>query len=597
MDDPNIFTNFLNNVIGNTPARSTQAITNFITTFNDLLTTTESELDSFVKTTHDANSARTAQQKIIIQPQSVISLKAILFELKDRQRCGVLPNADMINAITMEQLIILRQTRSTAIEFKSRRSTSTQASTITIPKLTEDNYDQFHAAFTNLASRTIGINELPLDYLLRTIVGNYNSQYPSREAKLKACIVLRGDNFRTDSEHLYSMLNQHIGTTGVGSTFIHKYHISRNGYNCFRDIDNHFNSHSFKQNKASRATAALSNAVYQGDRRNFNIETYYSIMTTNFNALVNSGPDYALTEIQKIQKFEEGIKEVNAIKYCIDAKKDFDTLPPDQRTFDEYYNLFSAALNKYITMTGTSSNRYNMRSRTNNNSFIRSTSTTNNTNNPQGRGGRGRGSYRGRGRGRHFNNRGRGRHGRGFGGRHNNNRYNPGGPTFEPTNSFASTYGNFSPQAKLYSPDVYRNLTPQQKHSVESLKSNQGWINSYTPPPGFTIDQNTGLAIPSNAIVSAIRTATINQTSTSDNPPSGGPPSIIQLPPPPIAPIPPPPPPNYPNPNQGTSQAGSSFGRQGQRQAANDTASIGMVSINGQNYNGKIYDSMGNALN
>jgi hypothetical protein len=392
------------------------------------------------------------------------------------------------------------------------------------------------------------------------------------------------------------MLNQHIGTTGVGSTFIHKYHVSRNGYKCFKDIDNHFNSDSFKQNKASRAIAALSNAVYQGDRRNFNIETYYSIMSTNFNALVNSGPDYALTEIQKIQKFEEGIKEVNAIKYCIDAKKDFDNLPPGLRTFDEYYNLFSTAMNKYITMTGTSSQRYNLRTRPNNNSFIRSTSTTNNHTMPNGRGGRGRGNFRGRGRGRHFNNRGpRGRHGgRGFGGRHNYNRHNPSGTPFEPTNSFASTYGNFSPQAKLYSPDIYRNLTPQQRQSVDSLKSSQGWINSYTPPPGFTIDQNTGLAVPSNAIVSAIRTATINQTNVSDNTPNNGPPSIIQLPPPSIAPVPPPP---YPNPNNGTSQAGSSFGRQGQRQAPNDSASIGMVSINGHNYNGKIYDSMGNALN
>jgi hypothetical protein len=95
----------------------------------------------------------------------------------------------MLNALTMDQLVILRQTRSTAIEFKSRRTTSTQASTITIPKLTKDNYDEFHATFTNLASCTFGINELPLDYLLRTNVGNYNSQYPLCEAKLKDCIV------------------------------------------------------------------------------------------------------------------------------------------------------------------------------------------------------------------------------------------------------------------------------------------------------------------------------------------------------------------------------------------------------------------------
>jgi hypothetical protein len=92
------------------------------------------------------------------------------------------------------------------------------------------------AAFINLASQTIGVNELPLDYLLRDHDGNYNAQYDTSEACLKACIVLNGDNFCTGSAQLYSLLNEHVGTTGIGSNFIQQYERTRNGYKCYKKI-------------------------------------------------------------------------------------------------------------------------------------------------------------------------------------------------------------------------------------------------------------------------------------------------------------------------------------------------------------------------
>jgi hypothetical protein len=71
-------------------------------------------------------------------------------------------------------------------------------------------------------------------------------------------------------------------------------------------------------------------------------------MTKNFNALDLAGDSYALTDTQKIAKFDEGIKEVNAIRYFIDAKCQLDALPMNERTFDQYYNYFSSAMNKFF---------------------------------------------------------------------------------------------------------------------------------------------------------------------------------------------------------------------------------------------------------
>ena len=74
-------------------------------------------------------------------------------------------------------------------------------------------------------------------------------------------------------------------------------------------------------------------------------------MTRAFNDLQNAGPPtHALKENQKISKFEIGLKESNAIKYHIESKIEWDSLP-QPKTFDAFYNLFSKKMSQYMTMT------------------------------------------------------------------------------------------------------------------------------------------------------------------------------------------------------------------------------------------------------
>ena len=351
MDDQNIFRTFLQDVAGLTSATALRAVLSYISTFNALLSTRDKEIEDFVTNTHRSNSGLTARNKIYISPAAVLSLQAMLFELKDRRNCGALPNAEILQSITAPMIVLLRQARSQAKEQRDQRN-NTALPTMTIPKFVGTNYDEFMTAFTTLASRQIGTNELPLDYLMReNDINDYNSPYASREEKLKACILFRGDNFLIDRASLYSLFVEHIGTTGLGSSIINKHSNTRNGRSCYRDFKLHFANATYLQNKATAANLTIANAAYHGIRRNFTIETYYSIMTTAFNDLALSGPAHILSDPQKITKFENGLKETDALKFSISAKTEWDRLPALEQTFDKYYNLFSASMSKFTTLT------------------------------------------------------------------------------------------------------------------------------------------------------------------------------------------------------------------------------------------------------
>jgi hypothetical protein len=174
MNSREVFSNFLNDMAGLTIARNRNAMLDFIGTFADLLSTRDKELEDFVTNVHRSNSGLIAREKIYIGPAAVLSIQAMLFELKDRQNCGALPTEPVLRAINRDQVTMLRQARSQAKEQRDQHNNTTLP-TMTIPKFIGRNYDEFMTAFTTLASRQIGANELPLDYLMReNDVGEYN---------------------------------------------------------------------------------------------------------------------------------------------------------------------------------------------------------------------------------------------------------------------------------------------------------------------------------------------------------------------------------------------------------------------------------------
>lgn len=351
MGDPTIFLNFLTNVAGFTNAWPRNEFLQFADTFQALLGTSEKELDSFVKNTHSANSARANNQKILIPPGSVITLKALLFELKDRDLCDSLPNAAMLDALDPAQVAILQTQRTQAIQDQLEID-NTNLTSMDVPKLTTSNYETFMTSFTALCARSKASDGTTLAYLMRTTTDNYDAPgWASRSACLKACVHLNGACFIRDREALFSLFIEHVGTKGIGLDIVNRFKATKNGYSCYHAFNAHFHNASFLENKATSATTSMNNAVYKGDRQNFTLEIYYSIMAKAFNDLETADPAHSLSEQQKITKFDQGLKDPTAINWAITAKNQWNTFAPGNQTFDSYYNKFSQFMTKFKTLS------------------------------------------------------------------------------------------------------------------------------------------------------------------------------------------------------------------------------------------------------
>ena len=556
MDDDNLFELFLQNTLSIANRRVRDEITNFVETFRDLLATTDADIDTFVKETHSSNSARPANAKILIPASSVKALKSLLFELRDRDKCNALPSAPILDNIDDAQLTVMKNNRRTALGIETMRK-SQNLPDMAVPKLTSSNFETFNTAFSSAVRRQMSLAGVSLSYLLRDHdVGNYEALWLTREEKLQNCLKFEGPLFQDDTETLYTLLVQHIGTTGVGSNIVIKYKVTKDGRACYVELKRHFQNATYIENKATAANKVIAETKYYGDRRHFTLETYYTLMSQAFLELDSAGVVHTLSEEQKITKFESGLVEDKAISYRIQAKVQWNTFPLRDRTFDNYFNIFSASMNKHNLLTSSHSTRGSRISQVGSN------------------GGRDRGRDRGRGRGR-------GRSGRGRGARSGSN---------NPYQMTRTQQGPFTAEARIYPPNEYRNFTREQRQMITDLKVQQGWIDGNTPPPGFTLDADDRPQ-PSTHLISAIRASIIGEVQSTQQESSST--AIVPLPPPPSnsvgGPIPPV---VMTNP----SSAGQSFGQAGTRITPTDNSTIATVTVNGRSITGPIFDSNGNRI-
>ena len=98
---------------------------------------------------------------------------------------------------------------------------------------------------------------------------------------------------------------------------------------------------------------------------------------------------HSLNDAQKITSFTNGLRDAEASRYAINARKAIVSLPAHEQTFDNYYNALAADLNTFNTLTAAS--------------HVPPTRKIGSMNTGDGRGrglGRSPGSGRGRGRGR-----------------------------------------------------------------------------------------------------------------------------------------------------------------------------------------------------
>lgn len=89
--------------------------------------------------------------KIVIKASVVTGLKSLLCELKNRELYRSLPDHAILTAIDTDQLLLLKHLRNIGHETKKMRRDASLPY-VEVLKLTNNNFDNFNAAFTTVVS-------------------------------------------------------------------------------------------------------------------------------------------------------------------------------------------------------------------------------------------------------------------------------------------------------------------------------------------------------------------------------------------------------------------------------------------------------------
>ena len=127
-----------------------------------------------------------------------------------------------IQALDSLQLKYMRVQQTKSIADKSYFAALSKLPEITVPELTADKYEIFTISFCYVIGRTIGMNRIPIDYVMHGVTGNYGSPWMNREDKINNFLFHIVDYFKNDNIALYSIYSQYIGTKGVGYNIINK---------------------------------------------------------------------------------------------------------------------------------------------------------------------------------------------------------------------------------------------------------------------------------------------------------------------------------------------------------------------------------------
>ena len=103
----------------------------------------------------------------------------MLFELKDRQACGALPSAMVLNALDTAQISSMRKSRRQALINQTLRK-EVSLPDMKVPKLTAQTFDDWNTSFTSVVGCQHSFIGISLDYLLRDEeIGNYEANWPT----------------------------------------------------------------------------------------------------------------------------------------------------------------------------------------------------------------------------------------------------------------------------------------------------------------------------------------------------------------------------------------------------------------------------------
>lgn len=221
-----------------------------------------------------------------------------------------------------------------------------------VMKLNTKNWRVFKTAVQESLLQIYGHNKILLTYVIRpNATGNYMDVYDTSIACLVACTVHHGDAFVHDNQNVYSLLVQYVGDLREAKSIMDCFKRSKLGRDAWLGLTNLYESASYKANLATEAMTTIRDAHYNGDKPNFSITTYHSILSKAFTNLLDAGPAHWLNDQQQITTFKRGLTDKEAIRCATNDDKHLRTLPAHEQLFSTWYNTLHSDLAAFLTLT------------------------------------------------------------------------------------------------------------------------------------------------------------------------------------------------------------------------------------------------------
>jgi len=242
---------------------------------------------------------------------------------------------------------------------------------------------EFRDSFMTYLHGKKGQDNMPLAYVIRDHDDPQpDAAYSDEHARTIGTLHLTGAAFALDNGAVFDSLKSYI-LAGPAWPWIQQFDRSRNGRAAWKALAEHYEGTSSQNRIKSAAYASITKARYDGERRNFNFEQYFTIHQKAHLDLETYGE--AVPETRKTRDFLNGIHDPKAAA----AKATAIAMPDLLSNFMGLANYIASALDIQLTLTSVERNISEVSRDTGRGNYA-----------GRGRNGRGRGRGGGRGRGR-----------------------------------------------------------------------------------------------------------------------------------------------------------------------------------------------------
>ena len=179
-----------------------------------------------------------------------------------------------------------------------------------LKKLT--NWALWNESFQNYLRQILGAAKIPLVYLTReesdTGVDIDPTTYGSSLEYLIDATIFEGRHYELDNPRFYRELKS-FTVNGEGWSYIKRFEKQQDGRKAYLALRSQCEGTASKITRKNRAYASISNASYNGQRRQYRFQDYINVHQAAHNEILDCDPTEAVPESKKVSDFLKGITD------------------------------------------------------------------------------------------------------------------------------------------------------------------------------------------------------------------------------------------------------------------------------------------------